>query len=407
MIQRLIRKTVADSLFKGKVVIIYGPRQSGKTTLVQDILQEFEDTNYTSKYRLGTSKETLSTSNNSKIKQNDKNLATKYFSCDNREVIDMLSPESYDQLQRNIGNYDLIVIDEAQRVTNIGLKLKLLVDNNPKMQIIATGSASFDLANKIKEPLTGRFYEYELLPLSIVEIMGDRAGAIEYEKELYRSIIYGSYPDTYNKTNSEAIKLLNNLSGSYLYKDILELENLKKSESLEKIVKMLAFQIGNEVNLNEIAREVKLNLRTVESYTNLLEKAYVIFRLRAYSSNQRSEISRNFKVYFYDLGIRNSIVNNWNDVENRTDAGAIFENWCVLEKLKSNCYNNKPHVNTYFWRSYTQKEIDYIEEFNGTLKAFEFKLNKDRVTNYNKLIEELNLKELTIINSKNIKEFLI
>ncbi len=377
MIQRLIKKHVVESLFKGKVIIVYGPRQSGKTTLVKIILSDF-----------ATGKK------------------TKYYSCDDKSVRDALEAEDFTTLSRNIGDYDLIVLDEAQRVLNIGLKLKLLVDNNPQLQIIATGSASFDLANKIAEPLTGRYFAFDLLPLSTLEITGNEAGEIEISSELRRSMIYGNYPDIYLRSHEEAITLLSNLSSSYLYKDILELENIKKSETLEKIVTLLAHQIGNEVNLSEIARVVGLNVRTVASYINLLEKAYVLFRLRAYSTNTRNEVARNFKVYFYDLGVRNSIINNFNDLENRNDVGGLFENWCILERTKALHNTNSQRPHQYFWRSYTQKEVDYLEEINGVLTAFEFKLNNQKIPSYKSILKELPLKQITLVTQGNLGNFI-
>ncbi len=378
MIQRFIKKIVEKKLFKGKVVIIYGPRQSGKTTLVKSIIHDFEN--------------------------NNKQKKVRYYSCDDKVVREALVYEDYDSLQKSIGNYDLVILDEAQRIENIGLKLKLLVDNNTSMQIIATGSASFDLANKIKEPLTGRFYEFELLPFSVLEVVGKAFGDIDMKKEFDRSSIYGLYPDIYNRSFEESKELLNSLSSSYLYKDILELEHIKKSESLEKIVTMLALQLGNEVNLNEVARVVKLNIRTVEKYINLLEKAYVIFRLRAYTKNERNEVSRNFKVYFYDLGIRNSIIKNFSNLENRSDTGGIFENWCILERLKNYYNQGDVGMRKYFWRDYQKREIDYLEERDGALYAFEFKYTKERSKNYTKLQEITGVQNIKIINKENLSD---
>jgi len=377
MIQRFIKKHVVDSLFKGKVVIVYGPRQSGKTTLVKSILTDFSA-----------------------------EKRVKYYSCDDKTVRDALLAEDFTTLSRNIGDYDLVVLDESQRVLNIGLKLKLLIDNNPKLQIIATGSASFDLANKIAEPLTGRYFAFDLLPLSTLEITGNGAGEIDIASELKRSMIYGNYPDIYDRSHDEAITLLSNLSSSYLYKDILELENIKKSETLEKIVTLLAHQVGNEVNLSEVARAVGLNVRTVSSYINLLEKAYVLFRLKAYSTNKRNEVARNFKVYFFDLGVRNSIINNFNRLENRNDVGGLFENWCILERTKTLHNVNSQKPRQYFWRSYTQKEIDYLEEINGVLSAFEFKFNSQKIPNYVRVLKELQLEKVTLITPGNLSGFI-
>jgi predicted AAA+ superfamily ATPase len=377
MLQRLIKKAVVASLFRGKIVIVYGPRQSGKTTLVKDILKDFESTKRVT-----------------------------YYSCDDKSVRDALSDEDFGSLTRAIGAYDLVVLDEAQRVKNIGLKLKLLVDQNPEMQIIATGSASFDLANKIAEPLTGRFYAFELLPLATKEIVSMSSGTIDLQKELTRSMVYGNYPDIYSRSETEARTLLSTLSSSYLYKDILELENIRKSDTLEKIVTLLALQIGNEVNVTEIARTVRLNVRTVESYINLLEKAYVLFRLRAYSTNSRTEVSRNFKVYFYDCGVRNSIIQNFNSLEARADVGGLFENWCIVERMKVYFNAGTPMPRRYFWRSYTKQEVDYLEQQNAVLTGFEFKYDKDQIPRYKNLCAALGLSSITLINQRSIDTFL-
>jgi predicted AAA+ superfamily ATPase len=219
-------------------------------------------------------------------------------------------------------------------------------------------------------------------------------------------MVFGNYPDIYARPKAEAITLLSNLSSSYLYKDILELEKIKKSETLEKIVTLLAHQIGSEVNLSEIARTVGLNVRTVASYINLLEKAYVLFRLRAYSTNARNEIARNFKVYFYDLGVRNSIINNFNALENRNDVGGLFENWCILERTKA-LQNTHTHMpKQYFWRTYAQKEVDYLEELNGTLNAYECKFTNTKIAKYESILKELPVKTITLVTQGNLSDFL-
>jgi len=334
MIKRLLQKQIEDLLFKGKIIIVYGPRQVGKTTLAKEILK---------KYKSGG----------------------KYINCDvlsNRQALETTEPE---RLKTFLGDRKIIVLDEAQRITDIGLTLKVLVDTFPKLQIIATGSSSFDLADKISEPLTGRSFKFMLYPLSLQEI-GD-----SFDLELL--LRFGSYPEIF-KTQDEEMKkrLLEGVTSDYLYKDILAFERIKKSNLVSGLLQLLALQVGNEVSYRELGRTLGVASRTVEKYIDLLEKVFVVFRLRSFSRNLRKEIAKSFKVYFYDLGVRNALVQAFNPLNIRGDVGFLWENFCISERMRFNTYSNN-RVNYYFWRTYDQKEIDYLEEKEGRLSGFEFK----------------------------------
>lgn len=341
MYKRTIQDEVEKWLFKGKVIIIYGARQVGKTTLVQEIIKKFGN-------------------------------SARYINCEFLENQEFLSVPSPEKLKNFLGNYKVVVLDEAQKVENIGLVLKILADNFPEMQVIATGSSSFDLSNKVSEPLTGRAIQFTLYPLSAEELK-EKYDNLSVSAKLESIMIFGLYPDVFDRTREEAEEKLRSIASNYLYKDIFELENIKKSSLLTNLLQLTALQLGNEVSLGELAVKLNTTPKTVERYLDLLEKTFVIFRLKAFSRNLRNEISNSFKVYFYDLGIRNSIINNINPVSLRQDAGGMWENFCVVERMKKN-HNHRIFPNIYFWRTYDQKEIDYVEEKDGRLKAVEFKL---------------------------------
>ena len=339
MINRVHESTIITKLFKGKTIILLGPRQSGKTTLLQKINNEID-------------------------------VPTIWFNADEPDVRQMLSNTTSTRLKSLIGNNTLVIIDEAQRIENIGLTLKLINDNYPAIQLIASGSSSFELANLINEPMTGRKWEFYLYPLSIAEL-SDHNGILEENRLLEDRLIFGCYPDVVNHQQQRR-DILIQLTDSYLYKDILTWENLKKPVKLENLLRALAFQIGAEVSYNELGKTCGLDSQTVERYIDLLEKSFIVFRLGALSRNLRNEIKKSRKIYFYDLGIRNSIINNFNEPVLRNDIGQLWENFLVAERLKYNHYRNI-HVNAYFWRTHNQQEIDYIEERDGKLYAFEFK----------------------------------
>lgn len=338
IIPRKIQPEVERWLFKGKVLIIYGARQVGKTTLVQSL-----------------------------IKNND--TLSSYLNCDEPDVRLALSDKTSTQLKEYIGNKKFVIIDEAQRVSNIGITLKLLVDNYPEIQIIATGSSSFDLSNNVKEPLTGRKIEFTLLPLSVEELLTQES-PIENIRLLSNRLIFGSYPGVVLGSSKEI--LLREIAETYLYKDLFALQTVRNPDQLRKLLQALALQIGSEVSYNEMGTLLNLDKATVERYIRLLIQTNVLFELPPFKNNLRNTLGRLRKIYFCDLGIRNTVINNFNPLELRTDTGALWENFYILERLKFH-RNRLQYPNTYFWRDYSKAEIDYLEESNGQIRAFECK----------------------------------
>lgn len=374
MISRILDTIIQERLGKKKAILLLGPRQVGKTTLVKKLMESYVG----------------------------KSL---YLTGDDPAVRTRLSDAPLDRLVQLAGTNSLVVIDEAQRIKNIGLVLKMLVDNFPEKQFIATGSSSFDLANEINEPLTGRKFELHLFPISWKE-WGAYQGEFQAITGLEQRLLFGMYPDVVTSPGHER-ELLSNLASSYLYKDILSFGNIRKPELLEKLLQALAFQLGSEVSLNELSSMLQIDRKTVENYIGLLEKAYVIFRLGTYSRNLRNEIASTRKIYFYDNGIRNALVGNFNPLALRQDTGALWENFLVSERMKANHYAQRWFVNSYFWRTKQQQEIDYVEESNGQLSAFEFKWNpKAKVRFPNIFLETYDVKEASFINSENFEAFL-
>jgi predicted AAA+ superfamily ATPase len=346
MITRDIQIKIEELLFKGKVIIIYGARRVGKTVLSKQILSKYDH--------------------------------SLYINCEHLQNKQMLETTNSERLKDIIGEKRLIVLDEAQTVENIGLVLKIIVDTYPGIQVIATGSSSFDLANRLSEPLTGRTRQFLLYPLSVNELR-QTAGRIELEARIDRLLRFGLYPDVVHTGDQEAVEELNDIAGGYLYKDILQHQNVRKPELVINLLRALALQVGNEVSIHELANLLKENSHTVNRYLDILEKSFVIVRLPALSGNLRKEIAKNRKVYFIDLGIRNSLIQNFSPLNMRNDTGALWENFCVLERLKFLSAKRR-FVNRYFWRTYDQKEIDYIEEYDGIFHAYEFKYHQRKRT---------------------------
>lgn len=342
MIKRAIYEQIIKNLFKGKAVIITGPRQVGKTTLLQTIMKESE----------------------SKVL---------YLNCDEPDVRPILENASSTSLKVLIGDNALILIDEVQRVRNIGLTLKLLVDNFKEIQIIATGSSALELANEINEPLTGRKREYHLYPFSTAEMVANTS-TLQETRLLEQRMIYGFYPDIVNSPAEAQANLLD-LGNNYLYKDVLSLQDVRKPALLERLLVVLALQIGNEISYTEIGQIIGTDNKTIDRYVELLEKCFVVFQLGGFSRNLRNEIKKGKKIYFYDNGIRNAIIKNFSPLSLRQDIGALWENFLVSERKKANHYANH-YVNSYFWRTHQQQEIDMIEETGGKLYAWEFKWNE-------------------------------
>lgn len=341
MISRSQENLIVSRIKDNKVVVLYGPRQTGKTTLAKKIASE-SDTPYA------------------------------IWNCDETDMQVAITNASSQTLKNMIGNNTLIIIDEAQRIENIGLTLKIIHDTIPDVKVIATGSSSFELADKINEPLTGRKWEYNILPISFEEMVHHTDWLTE-KRQLRERLIYGYYPEVVTKPN-ERRDVLQSLASSALYKDILTWKSIKYPDRLGVLVRALAFQLGQQVSYNELAQTVQVDKETIERYIDLLEKAYIVYRLYSYSGNLRNELKKSRKIYFYDNGLRNAIINDFKPLDLRTDVGALWENWLMAERLKY-IQKNKIYCNRFFWRTNSQQEIDYIEERDGNLYAFEYKWN--------------------------------
>lgn len=343
MIARTLSETLKAKIHFRKIIVLYGARQVGKSTLLHELFMDRQD--------------------------------VLWMNGDEASTLSFFENFSVERFLSIMGGKSTVVIDEAQNILNIGLKLKQIYDRHPEIQIVTSGSSSFDLANKINEPLTGRKLEYRLFPLSFQELAGHN-GLFEEKKKLKTRLIFGSYPDVVTSPGEER-EILENLASSYLYKDILRWENLKKSERLTKLLQALALQIGSQVSYAEVGNICGLDGKTVEKYIAVLEQAFIIFRLSSFSRNLRNELKFSRKIYFYDNGIRNAIIGNYNDISLRGDAGALWENYMISERVKLNSYRQK-YAKTYFWRTKDMSEIDYIEENDGNLHAYEFKWNARR-----------------------------
>jgi predicted AAA+ superfamily ATPase len=341
-IKRTIQHFIEQQLFKGKIIVVYGARQVGKTTLVRAI-------------------------------QKKQTVKTVCLNCDEPDIRLALTDKTSTELKLFFGDNKLVIMDESQRVKNIGLTLKLIADNFPEIQIIATGSSSFDLSNKIVEPLTGRKIEFYLYPFSLGELR-DIYSDIEINRILETMMIFGMYPEIALSGGDLGDKL-KALARSYAYKDVLQYQNIKNPEILEKLLQALALQVGNEVSYNELSSFVGADKITVASYIQILEKAFVIFRIGPFSRNLRNELKKTRKIYFYDNGIRNALINNLNPLNLRQDAGALWENFMISERIKLN-NNFQKDANLYFWRTLQKQEIDLIEDNQGKIAGFEFKRGK-------------------------------
>jgi predicted AAA+ superfamily ATPase len=346
MIRRLLQQTIEQHFFKGKIILVIGPRQVGKTTLLQTIYNVFAQEKF-------------------------------WYNADDADVRELFRNPSKTKLKPIFANKKLIVIDEAQRLENAGLTLKIMIDNYKDVQIIATGSSAFELNDKLKESLTGRKFEYYLFPISTEELIQDTS-YFEENRILEQRLLYGFYPEVINNPGQENL-ILRSIADSVLYKDLFALEAVKKPYLLENILKALALQVGSEVSYNELAQIVGADKETIERYIYLLEQSFVVFRLQALSRNVRNELKRSRKIYFYDNGIRNILINNFSPLALRNDKGALWENYLVSERKKRNHYHHY-YCNTYFWRTTQQQEVDYIEERNGILHAFEFKYSDNKRT---------------------------
>ncbi len=349
MINRVFNKIIEKDFFKKKVLVVIGARQVGKTTVVKKVVDGY-------------------------------GVNSKYINGDEADIYPIFRNPTSTQLKALIGNNKIVVIDEAHQIPNIGCALKLIIDTYPDIQVIATGSSSFDIGNRVNEPLTGRKFEYMMHPLWVGELV-EHYGLLEETRLLHHRMVFGSYPDVVVNQGDE-VAILKNLVSSYLYRDVLQLDGIKKPSLLTKILIALAYQLGSEVSINEVAQLVGSNSHTVERYIDLLEKSFVIFRLRAFSRNMRNELKKSQKIYFYDNGVRNAVIGNYSALINRTDVGALWENYLMSERIKKleleGFYGYR-----YFWRTTQQQEIDLLEEIDGQIYAFEFKWNakskKDKI----------------------------
>lgn len=340
MIRRTLFETIEQKLFKGKAIILLGPRQVGKTTLIRSLMKD--------KPHL-------------------------FLNGDDPAVRSLLDGVTVSALERIIGRHTLVFIDEAQRISEIGITLKLITDQFPQVQLLVSGSSALEINQSTQEPLTGRKFEYHLYPISWEEFEL-HVGFTDASFQLEERLIYGMYPDVINN-RSDQREVLNQLVSSYLYKDVLSFVGLRKPEILEKLLKALALQVGSEVSYNELSNLLEIDKGTVARYIDLLEQAYIVFRLGSFSRNLRNEIKTNRKIYFYDNGIRNVIINNLNPIDFRTDKGALWENFLISERIKIQAYH-RLFTNNYFWRNKQKQEVDFVEERDGKIRAFEFKWKK-------------------------------
>jgi len=374
MILRSIQDSILGRIEDYKSIILLGPRQTGKTTLLKKVSEE--------------------------IKQ-----PFIWFNGDNPADARLLENSSFERLKNIIGLNSVVIIDEGQDIPNIGKTVKMITDYIGNVCPIISGSSSFELSNTLNEPLTGRKYEFKLLPLSFKELVAHNDLRTELQR-IEQRLIFGSYPGIVTAAGREK-ELLNLLASSYLYKDIFKFGNIRKPSELEKIIQLLAWQIGSEVNISEVAKSAGTTSETVDRCIDILEKAYIVFRLPAFARNLRNEIKKNKKIYFYDNGIRNAVIGNFNFLDNRNDVGALWENYLVSERMKRNTYSGF-YGQSYFWRTQQQQEIDYIEETDGIISAFEFKWNPNKKSkfsttftkNYNPVLKEL-------VNRENYESFLL
>jgi len=337
-----------NRLFGGKIIVLYGPRQAGKTTLVKKLVDEYGD-------------------------------SVRFIDCELLENRDLLIRRATTDLFSLVKQHKIVVFDEAQVIPNIGSILKTLYDHHPEVQYIATGSSSFDLANQVSEPLTGRSLEFSLYPLGLTELVHN---AIDAENVLKNLMRFGGYPDLVNVNEQEKIFRLKTLVSQYLYKNVLAVGGVKKPEVIVQLLKLLAFQIGQEVSFQELARQLKTSQQTIERYVDLLEKNYVVVRLGSFAKNLRNELTRSKKIYFVDLGIRNALIDSFQPIDTigRNDVGVLFENFLIMERMKHLASVGKLQPSKYFWRTSSKQEIDYLEDHAGVLMASEFKWNERKMS---------------------------
>lgn len=353
-IQRLLQDKLTRKLQDPKAIILFGPRQVGKSTLLKHYANRFQE-------------------------------PILWWNGDDADIREMLGSPSATKLKTLIGKAKTVVIDEAQRILNIGICIKIIVDNFSDVKVLATGSSAFELSNHLREPLTGRKWEYFLFPFSFAE-MANHTNFLEEKRMIPTRMVYGYYPEIVLNTE-DAEERLKMIADSYLFKDVFALGNLRKPDQIIKLLQALAYQVGNEVSFNELGSLAGLDNETVEKYITLLEQTFIIFRLGSYSKNLRNELKKSKKIYFVDNGIRNSLINNYLPLENRTDVGALWENFLMAERYKKNALDGQFNRG-YFWRTHAQQEIDYLEEVSGNLSAWEFKWNPKAKVKFPKTFQQ-------------------
>ena len=359
----------------GKVLLVYGPRRAGKTSLIKHFLSD-----YRGKYYSGVGEDMA--------------------------LRELIRSQEVSRITGAFKGYQLVVIDEAQKIPNISTGLKILVDNLPQLQIIASGSSSFKLSSQLGEPLTGRYRSMFLYPLAMLEL-NEQFGGMDILERLEEFLVFGTYPEAMLLGNHlDKQEFLVNLRNSYLFKDILELDNIRNADKLSDLLKLLAFQIGKEVSLNELGNTLGLAKQTVERYLELLEKTFVIRKVRGFSRNLRKEIAKSSRYYFLDNGVRNALINNFNDLSTRDDTGMLWENFLFVERMKKRCYS-RIFANDYFWRTYDQQEIDLVEEREGRLWGYEFKWGKKRPKIPKAWLETYENAQFECINKENFLDFII
>lgn len=370
MITRELLSIIQKRFSQGKAIVVIGPRQVGKTTLIQELLKE------------------------------KKHL---FLNGDDINTVNLLRDAGASKLESIIGSNDFVFVDEAQRIPNIGLIAKIITDQFKKTQLILSGSSALELNQSVQEPLTGRKFEYLMYPISWDEFEKHNS-YVEAEQQLEERLVFGMYPDVINH-RSDAREILQQLASSYLYKDVLTLTDVRKPEILDKLLKALALQLGSEVSYNELSKLLEIDKGTVSKYIDLLEKNFIVFKLNSFSRNQRNEIKNNRKIYFYDNGIRNMLINNLNPLELRTDKGALWENFLISERIKLQEYN-RIYSNNYFWRTAQKQEIDFVEERDGEIFAYEFKWNSRGKKSLPKNFLEKYSAQGKFIDRDNFREFI-
>lgn len=375
-IPRILTTPIIEKLtFSKKGIIVYGARQVGKTTLVNEIIKRL-------------------------------NLKTLIINGDQSRFIDIITSRDLAKIQSLVSGYDMLFVDEAQRIPEIGINLKIILDNLPKLKVLVTGSSSLDLASKISEPLTGRVWSYHLYPISFLELSAFQ-NRMELDNNLEERLIYGSYPEIFSyESLFQKREYLQTVSDAYLYRDLIEFGDIKNSSKIRDLLKLLAFQIGSEVSLTELGTSLSMSKDTVSRYIDLLEKSYIVFRLGGFSRNLRKEVTRMDKIFFHDLGIRNILIDNLKPLKDRNDSGFLWENFLLLERVKLNA-GKQDFVSNYFWRTHTGAELDYVEEKNGTLYGFEFKSGSKIVKVPSGWLKAYPKSKFQCVNKNNYLDFIL